>query len=167
MWFSQIVYFISDYQRMFDECGLELWPEMSTRGRQCPHQFPLLFCIFYLWRGIACPLDELSLRQYTICENHTTVHRLLIHTLLYYEICSLLSVTMSFDVFWLEIMKFKHPPVQKLLFNFCPLSPSIFSPFLCHKFNSGRHFFAALSPLSPWTKFQLGPSVALRRFQRH
>ena len=54
---------------------------MSTRGRQCPHQFPVLFCIFYLWRGIACPLDELSLRQYTICENHTTVHRLLIHTL--------------------------------------------------------------------------------------
>ena len=23
---------------MFDECGLELWPEMTTRWRQCPHQ---------------------------------------------------------------------------------------------------------------------------------
>ena len=23
---------------MFDECGLELWPEMTTRGRQSPHQ---------------------------------------------------------------------------------------------------------------------------------
>ena len=44
-------------------------------------QFPVLFHIFYLWRGIACPLDELSLRQYTICKNHTTVLGLLIHTL--------------------------------------------------------------------------------------
>ena len=70
---------------MFDEFGLELWTEMTTRGHQCPHQkqFPVLFCIFYLWLGIACPLDELSWRQYTICENHTTVHGLLIHTLVY------------------------------------------------------------------------------------
>ena len=21
-----------------DECGLELWPKITTRGRQCPHQ---------------------------------------------------------------------------------------------------------------------------------
>ena len=44
-------------------------------------QFLVHFCIFYLWRGIACPLDELSVRHYTICENHTTVHGLLIHSL--------------------------------------------------------------------------------------
>ena len=64
---------------MFDECGLELWPEGVRVHTN--KQFPVLFCIFYLWRGIACPLDELSLRQYTICENHATVHGLLIHTL--------------------------------------------------------------------------------------
>ena len=23
---------------MFNECGLEWWPKMTTRGRQCPHQ---------------------------------------------------------------------------------------------------------------------------------
>ena len=45
------------------------------------NNFLYFFCMFYLWRGIACPLDELSLWQYTICENHTTVHGLLIHTL--------------------------------------------------------------------------------------
>ena len=45
-------------------------------------QFPVLFWISYLWHGIACPLEELSLRQYTICKNHTTVHGLLIQTLL-------------------------------------------------------------------------------------
>ena len=31
---------------MFDECGLELWPEMTTRGYFCPNQqkILILFC---------------------------------------------------------------------------------------------------------------------------
>ena len=27
---------------MFDECGLEFWPEMTTRGRFCPYQQHIL-----------------------------------------------------------------------------------------------------------------------------
>ena len=40
---------------MFDECGLELWSEMTTRGRFCPYQqhILILFCIFYLCHCIA------------------------------------------------------------------------------------------------------------------
>ena len=102
MWFSHIIYFLSDYQRLCKQlpkliklqkcysmpsCLMNVdknygqkWPPEGV-SVHTNKQFPVLFCIFYLWRGIACPLDELSVRQYTICENHTTVHGLLIHTL--------------------------------------------------------------------------------------
>ena len=41
---------------MFDECGLELWPEMTTRGRFCPCQQPILILFFaYFICVIALP----------------------------------------------------------------------------------------------------------------
>ena len=40
---------------MFDECGLELWPEMTTRGRFCPHRQHILILFAHFICGIALP----------------------------------------------------------------------------------------------------------------
>ena len=40
---------------MFDEWGLELWPEMTTRGRCCPHQKQFYHFLAYFIGGIALP----------------------------------------------------------------------------------------------------------------
>ena len=41
---------------MFDECVLELWPEMDTRGRLI--NLISAFCIVYLWYCINLPSGQ-------------------------------------------------------------------------------------------------------------
>ena len=79
VWFSQIVYFIRDYQCLCKQlpklvklqklCSMpsclmnvdqnygQKWPPKGV-SVHTNKQFPVLFCLFYLWCGIGCPLDD-------------------------------------------------------------------------------------------------------------